>query len=141
MLHNIAMIHVEVDTMFKILIVEDDKDLNRSVCSFLNQSGYEATGCLNANDAYDAMYETMFDLILSDIMMPGIDGYEFVKTVRSLNHEIPILFMTAKDDIYFLPVSASLPERPERAPVKQSLYDCFHKGTGNMLRCSFLALR
>ena len=93
------MIHVEVDTMFKILIVEDDKDLNRSVCSFLNQSGYEATGCLNANDAYDAMYETMFDLIISDIMMPEIDGYEFAKTVRSLNAEIPILFMTAKDDI------------------------------------------
>ena len=93
------MIHVEVDTMFKILIVEDDKDLNRSVCSFLSQSGYEATGCLNANDAYDAMYETMFDLIISDIMMPEIDGYEFAKTVRSLNAEIPILFMTAKDDI------------------------------------------
>ncbi len=85
--------------MFKILVVEDDKDLNRSVCSFLNQSGYEAAGCLNASDAYDAMYETMFDLIISDIMMPEIDGYEFAKTVRSLNAEIPILFMTAKDDI------------------------------------------
>ena len=85
--------------MFKILVVEDDKDLNRSVCSFLNQSGYEPTGCFDANDAYDAMYETMFDLIISDIMMPEIDGYEFAKTVRSLNAEIPILFMTAKDDI------------------------------------------
>ena len=85
--------------MFKILVVEDDRDLNRSVCSFLNQSGYEATGCLNANDAYDAMYETMFDLIVSDIMMPEIDGYAFARTVRSLNAEIPILFMTARDDI------------------------------------------
>ena len=85
--------------MFKLLVVEDDKDLNRSVCTFLNQSGYEASGCLNANDAYDAMYETVFDLIISDIMMPEIDGYEFAKTVRSLNNEIPILFMTAKDDI------------------------------------------
>ena len=84
--------------MVKLLVVEDDKDLNRSVCTFLNQSGYEATGCLNANDAYDAMYETVFDLIISDIMMPEIDGYEFAKTVRSLNSEIPILFMTAKDD-------------------------------------------
>ncbi|MBQ7821231.1 MAG: response regulator transcription factor [Clostridia bacterium] len=84
--------------MFKILIVEDDPDLNRTVCSFLNQSGYEATGCLNANDAYDAMYETMFDMIVSDIMMPGIDGFEFVKTVRTLNEDIPILFMTARDD-------------------------------------------
>ena len=84
--------------MFKILVVEDDPQLNRSVCSFLNQSGYEATGCLNAGDAYDVMYETVFDLIVSDIMMPDIDGFEFVKTVRSLNEEIPILFMTARDD-------------------------------------------
>ena len=89
----------EVIVMFKILVVEDDKDLNRAVCSFLNRSGYDATGCLNANDAYDAMYETLFDLIISDIMMPEIDGYEFAKTIRSLNNEIPILFMTAKDDI------------------------------------------
>ena len=84
--------------MFKILVVEDDRDLNRSVCSFLNQSGYEATGCLGAEEAYDVMYETVFDLIVSDIMMPGIDGFEFVKTVRSLNENIPILFMTARDD-------------------------------------------
>ena len=85
--------------MFRILVVEDDKDLNRSVCSFLNHSGYEATGCLNAVDAYDAMYETVFDLIVSDIMMPGADGFEFAQNVRTLNQEIPILFMTARDDM------------------------------------------
>ena len=84
--------------MFKILVVEDDRDLNRSVCSFLNHSGYEATGCLGASDAYDQMYKTTFDLIVSDIMMPEIDGFEFAKTVRALNSEIPILFMTARDD-------------------------------------------
>ena len=84
--------------MFQILVVEDDKDLNRTVCTYLNSSGYKATGCLNASDAYDAMYETMFDLIISDIMMPGIDGFEFAKTVRSQNENIPILFMTARDD-------------------------------------------
>lgn len=84
--------------MFKILVVEDDRELNRSVCRFLNQSGYEAVGCLCAEEAYDAMYECVFDLIVSDIMMPGIDGFEFVKTVRSLNENIPILFMTARDD-------------------------------------------
>jgi len=84
--------------MFKILVVEDDRDLNRSVCSFLNHSGYEAIGCLGAEAAYDEMYKTPFDLIVSDIMMPGIDGFEFAKTVRSLNNEIPILFMTARDD-------------------------------------------
>ena len=84
--------------MFKILIVEDDRDLNRSVCSFLNNSGYEAVGCLDAESAYDEMYKTTFDLIISDIMMPRIDGFEFAKTVRSLNSDIPILFMSARDD-------------------------------------------
>ncbi len=84
--------------MFNILVVEDDRDLNRTVCAFLNSSGYSATGCLDANSAYDAMYSTVFDLIVSDIMMPGIDGFEFAKTVRSLNENIPILFMTARDD-------------------------------------------
>lgn len=85
--------------MFKILVVEDDRDLNRAVCTFLNGSGYEATGCLGAEEAFDAMYETVFDLIVSDVMMPHIDGFEFVKTVRSLNESIPILFMTARDDL------------------------------------------
>lgn len=84
--------------MFKILVVEDDNDLNRTVCAFLAQKGYETECCLNANDAYDKMYETVFDLIVSDIMMPNIDGFEFAKTVRSLNENIPILFMTARDD-------------------------------------------
>ena len=85
--------------MFKILVVEDDRELNKTVCSFLNHSGYEATGCLSANEAYDEMYTHMFDLIISDIMMPGIDGFEFAENVRELNENIPILFMTARDDI------------------------------------------
>ncbi len=85
--------------MFKILVVEDDSDLNKTVCSFLNHSGYEATGCMNAGDAYDALYENIFDLIVSDIMMPNIDGFEFAKNVREIDSNIPILFMTARDDI------------------------------------------
>lgn len=85
--------------MFKILVVEDDRELNRTVCSFLNQSGYNATGCLNANEAYDALYGGMFDLIVSDIMMPGVNGFEFAQSIRDTNAEIPILFMTARDDM------------------------------------------
>lgn len=84
--------------MFKILVVEDDRDLNRTVCTYLSRNGYEAIGCLNANDAYNEMYGNFFDLIISDIMMPDIDGFAFAETVRSLNQEIPILFMTARDD-------------------------------------------
>lgn len=85
--------------MFNILIVEDDKALNKTVCAYLKENGFDTTGCLSAESAYDAMYETVFDIIISDIMMPDIDGFEFVKTVRSLNENIPILFMTARDDI------------------------------------------
>ena len=85
--------------MFKILILEDDKELNRTVCAFLNNSGYEAVGCFNANEAYDALFENMIDLIVSDIMMPDVDGFEFARNVRDVNNDIPILFMTARDDI------------------------------------------
>ena len=85
--------------MFKILVLEDDKELNRTVCAFLNNSGYEAVACLNANEAYEALYENTIDLIVSDIMMPGVDGFEFARNVRDVNNDIPILFMTARDDI------------------------------------------
>lgn len=85
--------------MFQILVVEDEKELNRTVCAFLNDRGFEATGCLNANEAYDALYEKTFDLIISDIMMPETDGFEFAGTVRQSDENIPILFMTARDDL------------------------------------------
>ena len=85
--------------MFRILVVEDEPELNRSVCTFLTHSGYDAVGCLSASKAYDAMYSSIFDLIISDIMMPGIDGFEFAATVRELNENIPIMFMTARDDM------------------------------------------
>lgn len=84
--------------MFQILVVEDDRELNRTVCAYLNQNGYQATGCLSAVEAYDAMYGNLFDLIISDIMMPDVDGFAFVETVREQNKDIPILFMTARDD-------------------------------------------
>lgn len=85
--------------MFKILVVEDDKELNHTVCVFLNDNGYQAFGCLNANEAYDALYDqSLFDLIISDIMMPDIDGFEFARTIREQDQNIPILFMTARDD-------------------------------------------
>ena len=85
--------------MFKLLVVEDDRELNKTVCTYLGQNGYDALGCLGADEAYDAMYGgDVFDLIISDIMMPGTDGFEFAKTVRELDEDIPILFMTARDD-------------------------------------------
>lgn len=85
--------------MINILVVEDDAKLNQIVCTYLNDSGYQAKGCLNAHEAYDLMYNSLYNLIISDIMMPEIDGFEFAETVRQLNKTIPILFMTAKDDM------------------------------------------
>ena len=84
--------------MFRILVVEDDAELNRQVCTYLSRNGYEATGCLSANEAFNAMYNDLYDLIVSDIMMPNMDGFEFARTVRETSREIPILFMTARDD-------------------------------------------
>ena len=85
--------------MHKILVVEDDSRLNLAVCNYLNRHGYESIGALNASEAYDSLYHNKFDLIISDIMMPEIDGFEFAETVRQNDQAIPILFMTARDDM------------------------------------------
>ena len=84
--------------MINILVVEDDVKLNKIICSYMTDNGYSSDGCLNPVEAYNLMNLKMYDLIISDIMMPEIDGFEFAKTLRSLNEKIPILFVSAKDD-------------------------------------------
>lgn len=85
--------------MINILVVEDDEKLNRAVCTYLNDCGFSAKGCLDANTAYDEMYNSIYELIISDIMMPQVDGFEFAENVRRVNKTIPILFMSARDDM------------------------------------------
>ncbi|MDR0852466.1 MAG: response regulator transcription factor [Clostridiales Family XIII bacterium] len=85
--------------MIHILVVEDDVKLNQIVCKYLNNNDYQATGCMNPNEAYDLLFTSRFDLIISDIMMPGTDGFEFAETIRAQDKTIPLLFMTARDDI------------------------------------------
>ncbi|MBR1597990.1 MAG: response regulator transcription factor [Lachnospiraceae bacterium] len=85
--------------MYRVLVVEDDNDLNKTVCSFLRQHGYEVTGALTVMDAYDEMEKSLFDVIISDIMMPGKDGFEFAEEIRAADKDIPILFMTAREDL------------------------------------------
>ena len=85
--------------MINILVVEDDIKLNKIVCACLNEHGHHATGCLSANEAFDKMIDIKFDLIVSDIMMPGIDGFKLASLVREQDKIIPILFMSARDDI------------------------------------------
>ena len=85
--------------MIHILVVEDDIKINQIVCTYLNNNGYHAIGCKTAMEAFDKMEDNMIDMIISDIMMPQMDGYEFAEIVRKQNKNTPILFMTARDDI------------------------------------------
>ncbi len=78
--------------MIHILVVEDDVKLNQIVCTYLNNSSFLAKGCLSVKEAYEEMYNNLYELIISDIMMPEIDGFEFARTVRQVNKTIPILF-------------------------------------------------
>ncbi len=84
--------------MVHILLVEDDRELNHVVCRHLAMNDYQVYGCLSVQEAYDCLYEKRIDLIISDIMMPGTDGFEFAEAVRKQDENIPILFMTARDD-------------------------------------------
>ena len=84
--------------MIKILVVEDDADLNRFVSSSLRNAGYETISCFNGKEALDKMQEEKYDLLLTDIMMPKINGFELAETVRATDKTTPIIFMTAKDD-------------------------------------------
>ena len=86
--------------MFKILVIEDDTDLCRSMCSYLMHNGYDSTGVHNATEAYLAMNSSIFDLVISDIMLPETNGFEIVKAIRSTNSQIPILLVTARDDFH-----------------------------------------
>ena len=83
--------------MFKILIAEDDRELSQLFQRVLTKNGYQATGVANGREALDALDGGYFDLIISDIMMPEMDGYELVRTLRDSNITIPVLMITAKD--------------------------------------------
>lgn len=85
--------------MINILVVEDDVKLNKLVCIYLNDHGFQCKGCLCANEAYEEMYNTIYNLVISDIMMPQIDGFTFAQTLRNINQTIPLLLMSARDDI------------------------------------------
>lgn len=84
--------------MIKILVAEDDKVLNDFVCSMLTGGGYEAYPCADGAEALKAMEEQSFDMVISDIMMPNVDGFALASEIRKTDKRIPILFMTALDD-------------------------------------------
>ena len=82
--------------MEKILIVEDEKEINDVVNDYFSSLGYETFQCFNGTDAIKAHEENEYDLIILDLMMPGIDGIETARRIRQ-NSQVPILMLTARD--------------------------------------------
>ena len=82
--------------MFKILIAEDDRELRQLFEHVLVKHGYAVTGVSNGREALQAMAENYFDMVISDIMMPEMDGYELVESLRQSGHTLPVLMITAR---------------------------------------------
>ncbi len=85
--------------MFKVLVVEDDKNLRKLIMTTLQKNGYVPFGAINGLEALAIMEKEYVDLIISDIMMPKMDGIELTKDLRGSNYKVPILLMTAKGAI------------------------------------------
>lgn len=83
--------------MFKILIAEDDRELRQLFQHVLGKNGYMVKGVSDGREAMEAMDNDYFDLIISDIMMPNVDGYELVRSLRDAGNTIPVLMITARD--------------------------------------------
>ena len=83
--------------MMKILIAEDDRELRQLFSHVLTKHGYTVTGVSNGQQALDTMDTDYFDLIITDIMMPVMDGYEFVRQLRDVGNTTPVLMITARD--------------------------------------------
>ena len=85
--------------MATILVLEDDKDLNKSLCTFLAMKNHETDGFTNAEAALEGMENKKYDLIISDVMMKDMDGFEFAEAIRSIDTGTPILFLSALSDV------------------------------------------
>lgn len=83
--------------MLKILIAEDDSELRQLFSHVLVKNGYTVRGVSNGQEALNALDQEYYDLIISDIMMPIVDGYELVRSLREAGYTVPIMMITAKD--------------------------------------------
>lgn len=83
--------------MFKILVAEDDNELQQLFCKVLARNGFTAVGVSDGMAALEALEHHSIDLIVSDIMMPRMDGYALVRTLREANNQMPVLMITARD--------------------------------------------
>ena len=85
--------------MFNILVVEDDKNLKKLMVTYLKRNNYSTFEASNGIQALDIIDKQYIDLVISDIMMPEMDGYQLLNELRTSNYEIPIMLITAKSDI------------------------------------------
>lgn len=85
--------------MFKILVVEDDTSLRNLFCKTLQKNDFQTFSAGHAAEALDILDRESIDLIITDIMMPGIDGFEFIRQLRDAHIELPVMIITAKSDI------------------------------------------
>ena len=85
--------------MFNILVVEDDKNLRKLITTYLQRNKYNTYEATNGEEALNVLDQSYIDLIVSDIMMPKMDGYELIKSLREAKYEVPILIITAKSEI------------------------------------------
>ena len=85
--------------MAKILVVDDEVNIRRMIRKFAEFEGYEVFEAVDGMDAVEKCESMSYDCIIMDIMMPEMDGFEFARTVRQVNRHIPILFMSARDDL------------------------------------------
>lgn len=85
--------------MFNILIVEDDKNLRKLITTYLRKNNYNTYEAINGEEALNVLDTNYIDLIISDIMMPEMDGYELIKSLREAKYETPILIITAKSEL------------------------------------------
>ena len=83
--------------MFHIMVEEDDTNTRKLMSTVLKQNGYEPVSAVDGIDALDILDRQHVDLILLDVMMPRMDGYEYVKTLREGGCNTPVLMVTARD--------------------------------------------
>lgn len=84
--------------MFNVLVVEDDSKLRQLFCTVLTRNGYHAIPAVNGEDALSVLDKEYIDLIICDIMMPQMDGFELTQTLRDNNQQLPILMVTAREN-------------------------------------------
>lgn len=82
--------------MLKILIADDEKSLMTAVSDYFKSNGFETVGAFNGEEAYELVHSEKFDLIILDVMMPGINGFKLLQKLRSENINTPVIFLTAK---------------------------------------------